>query len=83
MFARRFAGCGRRGWAVYSAITSVLFAVAFVLASVAFTQAESLVHFGRLFQRITLTVGWAWLTLLAVYLLRTGRQSSTKKPSSS
>jgi hypothetical protein len=56
---------------------------AFVLASVAFSHAESLVDFGRLFQCITLTAGWGWLTLLAVYLLRTHRQSSAKMPSSS
>jgi hypothetical protein len=30
-----------------------------------------------------LTVGWGWLTLLAVYPLRTDRQSSREKPSSS
>ncbi len=47
--------------------------VAFVLANIGFSQAESLVDFGGLFQRITLAVGWGWLTLLAVYLLRTHR----------
>jgi len=58
VFVPRFAGWAERGWAVYSVITSVLFMAAFVLASVAFSQAETLVDFGGLFQRITLTVGW-------------------------
>jgi hypothetical protein len=31
VFARRFAGWGQRGWALYSAATGVVFAVAFVL----------------------------------------------------
>jgi len=67
--ARRFAGWGQRGWAVYSAATGVVFAVGFVLASMAFNQAEGLAELGGLFQRITITVGWSWLTLLAVHLL--------------
>jgi hypothetical protein len=34
-----------------------------------------LVEFGGLLQRATVTTGWAWLTLLAVHLLRTGRSA--------
>lgn len=64
VFARRFTGCGERRWAVYSVVTSIGFAVAFVLTSIGFSQAASLVGFGGLLQRVTLTVGWAWLTLL-------------------
>jgi hypothetical protein len=70
VFARRFAGWGQRGWALYSAATGVVFAVAFVLTSMAFNQAETLVELGGLLQRLTITVGWTWLTLLAVHLLR-------------
>jgi hypothetical membrane protein len=70
LFARRFAGWGQRGWAIYSAVTGVVFAAGFVLTNLAFNQAEGLVEFGGLFQRITLIVGWGWLTLLAVHLLR-------------
>jgi hypothetical protein len=70
VFARRFTLWGERGWAIYSAVTGVVFLVGFVLASAGFAQAEGLVDFGGLFQRITITVGWLWLTLLAVDLLR-------------
>jgi hypothetical protein len=70
VFARRFAGWGRRGWAVYSAATGVAFAVGTVLTSAALgTQAEPLVAVGGLLQRTTVTLGWTWLTLLAVHLL--------------
>ncbi len=69
VFARRFAGWGYRGWAIYSAATAAVFAVAFVLASVAFSQTD-LVDFGGLFQRIALTAGFGWLTLLALHQLR-------------
>jgi Protein of unknown function (DUF998) len=72
VFARRFAGWGQRGWAIYSAATGAVFAVGLVLTSMAFNQAEGLVELGGLLQRATVTGGWAWLTLLAVHLLQGG-----------
>ena len=78
--ARRFAGWAQRGWAIYSAATGVVFAVGFVLASMAFNQVEGLVELGGLFQRITITVGWSWLTLLAVHLLTDRSESPGRTP---
>ncbi len=80
VMARRFAGWRRRGWAAYSAATGVGFAVAFVLTSMAFDQAESLVDYGGLLQRTTITLGWIWLTLLAVHLLRGLSQPAAGRP---
>jgi hypothetical protein len=80
VMARRFAGWGLRGWAIYSAVTGVVFLVGFVLTSMAFNQAETLVEFGGLLQRATVTVGWGWLTLLAVHLLRGLPQPPTRRP---
>jgi hypothetical protein len=70
VFARRFAGRDQRGWAIYSAATGLLFMAGFVLATLAFGQVEPLVAFGGLFQRATVTLGLAWLTLLAIHLQR-------------
>ena len=75
VMARRFAGWGQRGWAIYSAATGLVFVAGFVLTSMAFNQVESLVAFGGLFQRATITLGWTWLTLLAVHLLQGERRS--------
>lgn len=80
VFARRFAGWGQRGWAIYSAVTAVVFVVAFVLASMAFSQDERLVAFGGLFQRIAVIAGEGWLTLLAVQLLRTLSEPKPARP---
>lgn len=52
------------------AVGAPLFVVAFALAGVGFDQAEGLVDVAGLFQRVTLVTGWAWLTLLAVHLIR-------------
>ena len=70
VLARRFAGWGEFGWVIYSTVTGFAFVFMFVLASAGFAQAEGLVDLAGLFQRITLTVGWVWITLLAVHLLK-------------
>jgi len=70
VLARRFAGWGWRGWAIYSAATGTAFLAAFVLTALAFAQVPALVAFGGLFQRLCVTTGWTWLTLLAVRLWR-------------
>jgi Protein of unknown function (DUF998) len=80
VMARRFAGWGQRGWALYSAATGVVLMVTFVLTSMAFNQVEPLVAFGGLFQRATATLGWTWVTLLAVHLLRGLPQPPTSRP---
>jgi hypothetical membrane protein len=69
VFGRRFAVRGERGWATYSAVTGVVFVVTFILSSAGFGQTEVLVNFAGLLQRVAVTVGFGWLTLLAVHLL--------------
>ncbi len=71
VLARCLSGWGERGWAIYSTVTGLAFVVMFLLTGAAFAQAASLVGLAGLFQRITITVGWVWLTLLAFHLLRT------------
>jgi hypothetical protein len=75
VFCYRFASRGERRWAFYSAITGFLFPAGIVLASMAFSQNVELVAFGGLIQRVTITLGWTWITLLAAHVLRTGTSS--------
>ncbi len=80
VFSRWFAKRGERRWAIYSTLSGVVFVVAFGLATMAFSQVESLVNFGGLFQRIAVIAGLSWLTMLAIFFLRalskTRRQAS-------
>jgi hypothetical protein len=46
---------------------------------VGFSQVEGLVDLAGLFQRITLTIGWLWLTLLAVHFLRASSEIPATK----
>nr|WP_191910459.1 hypothetical protein [Microbispora cellulosiformans] len=47
----------------------MLFAATMILASAAFAQKESLVDLGGLIQRVSVTIGWTWLVVLAVRTL--------------
>jgi len=69
VFGRRFAARGERGWTLYSAVSGLVFAIAFVLSSAGFGQAAGLVDLAGLLQRVAVVVGFGWLTLLAVQVL--------------
>jgi drug/metabolite transporter (DMT)-like permease len=69
VFGRWFATRKKRGWAIYSVVSGVVFLGVFVLANAGFKQAEGLVAVAGLFQRVALIVGFGWLTLLAVHFL--------------
>jgi hypothetical protein len=42
----------------------------FILSSAGFEQAEGLVNLAGMFQRVAVTAGLGWLTLLALHFLR-------------
>ncbi|GAA3235077.1 DUF998 domain-containing protein [Nonomuraea helvata] len=69
VFAVRFLRERERGWAAYSIASATGFGGAFVLATIAFSQNPALVAYGGLIQRTAVTIGWAWLALLALRLL--------------
>lgn len=71
VFTRRFVSQGERGWATYSVLTGIGFLAIFILAAMGFSQTPGFVEFGGLYQRFCITVGWVWITLLAIHFLRT------------
>ncbi|MFB9630771.1 hypothetical protein [Nonomuraea helvata] len=50
---------------------SPLVAIGYFLSGQAFAQATGLADIGGLLQRLTVVVGWGWLTLLAIHLRNT------------
>src|SRR5688572_63917 len=70
-----FAKNGERTWATYSRVTAIAFIVMFVLTSIGFAQAEPLVKYAGLLQRITLLIGLTWMTLLPLHLLKSPSES--------
>lgn len=80
VFAQYFTRQGEHSWVWYSRFSGIgMFAVFFV-ARLGFrllpTYPDVAASFGIL-QRITVTIGLAWLTLLAVYMLRRTRKENT------
>lgn len=69
-FGRAFARDGQRGWAAGSIGSALAMLGALGLTSAAFNQQDALVHIGGVLQRITITVGFAWLTALGMRFLR-------------
>jgi hypothetical membrane protein len=68
--ARGFASAGRRGLAVWSGGTAIVFLAGFVAAGAGFAQQPALAPVGGLLQRVTITLGFAWLTAMALLQLR-------------
>lgn len=64
-----YATTGAAVWAGYSAASGVVFAATMALAGVAFAQHPRLVAHGGLVQRASITVGLAWMTVLAARVL--------------
>ena len=61
VLARRFGRAGRRGWAVYSAATGVVFTAAFVGIASGSASPVLNISFG-----VAVTLGWTWLTAVAL-----------------
>lgn len=70
VFGRQFARLGGRGWAIYSALSGIGMFVTFVPAGMGFMQSPGFAEFGGIFQRLSLAIGFGWITLLAIHLLR-------------
>jgi len=66
VFAYAFARRHAPGWAIYSGLSGAAFLVLFFLTSAGFSQDPRWVSVAGLLQRLTVGIGWLWLTALAV-----------------
>ena len=72
-YARWFARRGERRWAISSAASGVLVPGGLVLFGHALSEADGLGRVAGVIQRLTIAVGWGWLTALAVHVIRRDR----------
>ena len=72
LFAIRYFRAGRPGAGAYAVLTAIAFLVFFVLAGMGFEQTPGWVDWGGMMQRISLVIGFAWLTQLALDIGRDG-----------
>ncbi|QKW31862.1 DUF998 domain-containing protein [Nocardiopsis flavescens] len=71
-----------RRWVVagYSVLTAAAFFACFLWASAGFQQNPGLVAVGGLYQRASLLVGFAWIAVLALLLLRSEKTRGAPTP---
>jgi hypothetical protein len=70
VFARWFARGNERGWALCSALTGLVLIAAVGLLLVGFNGQNDISRVAGLIQRVYIVIGWGWLAMLAIYLLR-------------
>jgi hypothetical protein len=70
LFAARFRGSGRAGWASYSALSAVLVLVFFMTSSGASDGQPFVPAYAGLLQRIALISGLVWVAALAAGIIR-------------
>jgi hypothetical protein len=73
VFARFFVRQGQRGWAWYSRASGIAMFAVFFIARLGFrllTTSPALAAYFGLLQRITITIGFTWLTLLAFHMMK-------------
>jgi len=79
VLARRFASDPAwRGWALYSLVTGIIFVGSFIASlAVAVLDGKGILPYAPvgLLKRIAIIVGWVWIALLALQLLRQMRPS--------
>lgn len=68
VLGRRFLGWGQRGWAWYSIATGLVFLAGFALTIVALNWVDGPADIAGLLQRMTIVIGFAWLSLLSLHL---------------
>ena len=71
VFSRYFARLRLIRWVKFSLITGIICTFLFSLTMAGFMQIPWFKDLAGLLQRITLTIGWTWLTLLAAQLKKT------------
>ena len=70
IYRRHFIAVGKRKWALYSLLASFAMLLTFFLAAAGFKQIPVLVNIGGLLQRLCISIGCAWIMMLAIHFLR-------------
>lgn len=69
-FRKHFIAKGEQGWATYSVFTGYIMIATFIITSMGFKQLSGFVNYTGVFQRLCVSIGWIWLTLLSLHLLK-------------
>ncbi len=70
VFRKYFISNGMKGWAYYSAFTGYAMVASFIITSIGFKQIQGLENYAGMFQRLCISFGGTWMTLLSLHLLK-------------
>ena len=70
VFRKYFITLENKVWANYSSFTAYAMIGAFIIASMGFKQVPGFVNYAGLFQRLCIGLGWTWMTLLSIRLIK-------------
>lgn len=70
VYARAFRGSGRHGWSLLSLVAGLAQLATFVLAALGFDQHAGWTEWAGLFQRVSLTIGLGWFSVLCARTVR-------------
>jgi hypothetical protein len=73
VYARSFVDSDQRTWAAYSASTGALVPAGILLFGHALAREDGLGKVAGLIQRLTIAIGWSWLTALALHVRHSAR----------
>jgi hypothetical protein len=77
-FHNRFKESNEKGWARYSLFSGIAMLVAFFLAAVGFKQTPGFIEVAGVFQRLSIIIGFGWMTMLAFYIINAFETGSKK-----
>ncbi len=70
VFAHLFGAADQEGWQIYSLVTGVVYFAGFLFFAKAFSQKAGMpASFGGLLQRLTISTGALWLSLVSMHVL--------------
>lgn len=78
-FREYFITQDKKGWANYSTYTGYAMIVTFIITSMGFKQLSGFVNYAGLFQRVCISIGWTWVTLLSIHLVNRQLDTSSNE----
>ena len=70
VFRTYFISNNRRGLANYSAFSGYAMIATFIMTSMGFKQLSGFVYYAGLLQRLCISIGLTWMTLISIHLIK-------------
>ena len=69
-YRKRFTILNEQRWSLYSLLTAITMLITFLLAGIGFKQTIGLVEYAGVFQRLSIIIGFTWISAIAIYHLK-------------